>query len=122
MAKRNRFSVVDPESVESPTITPSALPDGFVEVPTGMPLAQPGDKVVGKYIGPGKPQPMPRGKPAPTFQIETESGVVANVLGSAQIESFLATVKKGTTVYIERLGTVKGGKGRVNTYRFAIAK
>ena len=114
MAKR-RSETVDTNTGE---VTP--LPAGFKAVNVGFALAKDGDSITGVYRGPGAKKPMKGNKkPVQTYDVDTDGGTV-NVLGAAQIDQFFASVKKGQSVFIKRTGTVKGGKGRVNTYQFAV--
>jgi hypothetical protein len=120
MAKVYKPSLEEIEQHTSPPRT--SLPKGFVEVSSGLPLAKPGDIVIGVYVGPGKPKKVKQ-KLVDTYIIAREgTGEMVTLLASAQIQAFFATVKPKQTVYIERVGKVAGGQGGsgVNTYRFAV--
>jgi len=95
------------------------LPQGFtlVELPEA-PLQNEGDSVQGEYLGEGKYMEF-EGKQVPTYRVRTDDGIVS-ILGSAQIARFFEGVDSGVQVYIERVGSQKARKGKMNTYRFAV--
>lgn len=94
-------------------------PKGFKVVEGGIPLRQPGDVLEGVYQGKG-PDKKIKKKTIGTYLVERKGGGVVEVLASSQLEGFFAGCKKGQQVWIQRLGTVAGGKGRVNQYRCAV--
>lgn len=95
-------------------------PEGFKRRRYGPALSKEGDEITGKFVGEGVKRKIGRGKPARMFKIETDGGAVVEIVGSAQIAQFLDDCKKGQRVWIKRLSQVKGGKGRVNQYDFAV--
>jgi hypothetical protein len=98
-------------------------PQGFTPVRFGPVLGNEGDEITGIYKGPGKPIPgKKKGTKIGTYMLETGDGGEVRILAAVQIEQFLATVKPGQEVWIRRGPQVKGGKGRVTTYDFAIRK
>jgi hypothetical protein len=97
-------------------------PDGFTPVRFGPVLGKEGDEVTGTYKGRGKAIKGKNGKPIGTYMIETEDQGEVRILAAVQIEQFLSTVKPGTEVWIRRGPQVKGGKGRVTTFDFAVRK
>lgn len=97
------------------------VPEGFRPVNQGPVLSHEGDIVCGEYLGKGEPVKLPKNKgKTETFKVvDVERGEV-KILASAQIADFFAGVEEGMEVWIQRGPQVKGGKGRVNTYRFAV--
>jgi hypothetical protein len=98
------------------------VPEGFTPVRFGPVLGKEGDEVQGVYKGPGKPIKGKSGKLIGTYMIETEDQGEVRILAAVQIEQFLTTVKKGQTVWIRRGPQVRGGKGKVTTFDFAIQR
>ena len=100
------------------------VPEGFEERSFGIPLAAPGDELIGTYVGPGKSRKVGKGKAArvvPFYKVKLDSGAEVEVLGSSQLEMFFQSVKPGDGVWIRHTGQIKAGAhGRVNTYRTAV--
>jgi hypothetical protein len=100
----------------------SGPPKGYTSVSFGPALGNEGDVVEGIYLGPGKPWKGKKGKMIPTYMIKTEPGGDVRILGAVQIDQFMVTVKPGWGVWIRRGKQIKGGKGRVTLYDFAVRK
>jgi hypothetical protein len=98
------------------------MPEGFQPVRFGPVLGKEGDEVTGTFQGPGEPIKGKGKKAIGTYLIETPDGATVRILATVQIEQFIATVKKGWGVWIRRGSQVKGGKGRVTQYEFAVRK
>lgn len=97
------------------------IPEGFKPVAFGAVLSKEGDIVCGEYQGAGKAVAIKgqKGK-VTTFKVDDVDRGEVQILASAQVEQFFAGVEVGQEVWIQRGPQVKGGKGRVNTYRFAV--
>jgi len=94
-------------------------PEGFtVRARSGNPFSAPGDTLQGVYQGPGKVITV-KGKEIATFNVEKEGGEVVSLLAASQIEEFFNSIEEGDECWIQYQGQVKGGKGRVNVYKFA---
>jgi hypothetical protein len=98
------------------------VPQGFQPVRFGPVLGKEGDEVTGTYRGPGEPIKGKGKKKIATYLIEQADGATVRILAASQIEQFLATVKEGWGVWIRRGAQIKGGKGRVTQYEFAVRK
>ncbi len=97
------------------------IPEGFTPRHYGPALSQVGDSIKGVYEGEGKRRKIGKGKPARMFKIRTAGGV-QEIVGAVQIVQFLEDVGEGKMVWIRLRGQVKGGKGRVNLYDFAVVE
>ena len=91
------------------------IPAGYKLVArSGNPFKNPGDTVQGEFQGAGEGMKIGK-KTCRTWRVGPTL-----LLESAQLDRFFEEMEPGTDVFIRYDGQIKGGKGRVNTYTFAI--